>query len=265
MKPNKSLLKLITLHLVLIVVAANCVLFLFFQFVLPVMTHHGQFITVPNLKGNSLEEVAACLTQRNLRFEVTEDFAYLPEYPPMTVLQQYPKAGAYVKKDRKIYLTLNTNIPPEVKMPNLVDGSIRNAQVCLKSQGLLLGAIQHVPDIAQNAVLEQWYQGKQIAPGTLVKQGSRIDLVVGAGLGKQKVEIPQAAGIRLEAAQHLFLSAGLKVGNITYEPTPEQAPGTVLRQVPAAGKKVYIGESIDLWLVEQQEVVAPDVPHLPAH
>lgn len=265
MKLNKPLLKLIALHLSFMVVVGNCIVFLFFQFLLPVITHQGQFITVPNLKGISLEEVDAVLAQRNLRFEVTEEFAYAPEYSPMTVLQQHPKSGAYVKEGRKIYLTLNTQTAPQVKMPNLVDGSVRNAHVRLKSQGLLLGAIKYVPDIAQNAVLEQWYQGAQIAPDVLVAKGSRIDLVVGAGLDEKQVAIPQVVGMRLEAAKLLLLSAGIKVGNIVYETTAEQATGTVLCQVPAAGNQVHIGENVDLWLValQEEEIGAPDAPLLP--
>ncbi|MEM9417401.1 MAG: PASTA domain-containing protein, partial [Bacteroidota bacterium] len=166
------------------------------------------------------------------------------------VLQQHPKAGTHVKEGRKIYLTLNAPAPPQVKMPNLVDGSVRNAHIHLKSQGLLLGAIKYIPDIAQNAVLEQRYQGVPIAPGTLVNQGSKIDLIVGAGLSKKQVAVPEVIGMPLEEAQLLLLSAGIKLGNIAYETARlEAVPGTIWRQVPAVGEKVYLGESIDVWLV----------------
>ncbi len=265
MKFNKYYLKLITLHLGLVAVIGSCIVVLFFQCLLPILTRHGQSITVPNLKGISLEEVDAHLTQRNLCFEVTEEFAYDPDYPPMTVLQQYPKAGTHVKEGRNIYLILNTQTPPQVKMPNLVDGSVRNAHVCLKSKGILLGTIKYIPDVAQNAVLEQWHQGKKVAAGTLITKGARIDLVVGAGLGKKMVEVPQVVGMKLESAKLLLLSAGISLGNTAYESVADQAPGTILRQIPDAGKKVRIGESVDLWLVavQEEETVTPDVPMLP--
>jgi eukaryotic-like serine/threonine-protein kinase len=265
MQFNRYSIKLIALHISLMAAVGICAMFLFCQYLLPILTHHGQFITVPNLKGVSLEEVDACLTQRNLYFEVTEEFAYEPEYSPMTVLQQYPTAGTYVKEGRKIYLTLNTQTPPQVKMLNLVDGSVRNAHVCLKSQGLLLGTITYVPDIAQNAVLEQWHQGEKIAAGTLITKGAKIDLVVGAGLGKKMVEVPQLVGTKLEDAKLLLLSAAIKLGNITYESTADQTPGTILRQIPDAGEKVRVGESVDLWLVtiQEEEVDIPDTSILP--
>ncbi len=267
MNLNKTLFKHIMLHLSLIALAGILVVCLFFQFLLPALTHHGQFITVPNLKGISLEEVDTYLAQRSLRFEVTGEFIYAPDYPPMTVLQQYPKAGSCVKVGRKIYLTLNTQTPPQVKMPDLVDGSVRNAHVRLKSQGLLLGTIKYVPDFAQNAVLEQWYKGKEITAGTLLDKGSKIDLVVGAGLGSKTIEVPQIIGMRLEDAKYLLLNVGLQVGDTAYETTCDQVPGTVLRQRPDHGQQVNVGEYVDLWLVarREEEMTIPDAPMLPKH
>jgi eukaryotic-like serine/threonine-protein kinase len=267
MKFSRSFLKCIVLHFSLVAVVGSCVLFLFFHFLLPIVTHHGRFITVPNLQGISLEEVDAYLAQRNLRFEVTEEFSYEPDYPPMAVLQQYPKAGARVKEGRKIYLTLNTKTPPKIKMPNLVDGSVRNAHVRLKSHGLLLGTIKYVPDVAQNAVLEQWYQGREIATETLITQGARIDLVVGAGLGNKMVEVPQVVGMKLEDAKPLLLSVGIQVGNLAYQAVAQPVSGTILQQRPDAGQQVRIGEHVDLWLVARQEkeIVVLDAPMLPEH
>jgi hypothetical protein len=172
-----------------------------------------------------------------------------------------------VKEGRKIYLTLNTKTPPQVKMPDLIDGSVRNAHVRLKSQGLLLGTIKYIPDVAQNAVLEQWHQDKEIAAGTLVAKGARIDLVVGAGLGNKMVEVPQVVGMKLEDAKSLLLSVGIQVGNLAYQTAAQQVAGTILQQRPDAGQQVRIGEHVDLQLVARQEegIVIPNTPMLPKH
>lgn len=256
MKLNKSLLKHIALHLSLMVVVIISLVLLFFQFLLPVMTRHGEALTVPSIVGISLEEADTVLNQRQLRFAITDETTYLPEYPPMTVLQQHPKAGAQVKSGRKIYLTINSETPPEVPMPNLVDSSVRNAQVLLNNQGLLLGEVKYVPDVAQDAVLVQQYQGENITPGTLVGKGSKIDLVVGAGLGKRQVQVPEVVGMKLEEAKLLLLSTGIKLGNITYEEADtetEGTPGAILQQLPAAGSRVYVGEVMDLWIAARPE------------
>ncbi len=249
MKPSRRSIKLIAFHLSLVTVVGNAILALFFRLILPIITHQGQFITVPNLKGASLVEVKAVLSRYKLRFEVTEEFSFESAYPPRAVLQQNPRAGDRVKEGRKIYLKLNAATPPQVKMPNLVDGSLRNAHVLLKSHGLLPGAIQYVPDLAQDAVLEQWYHGSKITPGSWVAKGNKIDLVVGAGLGKKHVETPQLVGMKLETAQFLLSSIDLRVGNITYEVVSDQELDTILYQAPCVGTSILMGESVDLWLV----------------
>src|SRR5690606_31843948 len=151
---------------------------------------------------------------------------YLPTYPPSVVIEQYPKAGARVKEGRCIYITLNAETAPEVSMPNLVDGSVRNAHITLKSRGLSYNTITYVIDIAKNAVLEQQYNGQPIAPGTRIAQGSKIDLVVGAGLEKHPVVVPDVTDIQADEAELLLLDIGLCVGTITYEHVDTLQPGT---------------------------------------
>lgn len=253
-------------HLSLMFVTGVCVVGLFFQYILPILTYHGQYITVPYLKGMSLEEADVYLTQRNLRLEISEETFYEPDYLPMTVLQQHPQAGTQVKSKRKIYLTINTKNPPKVVMPHLVDGSIRNAYLRLKSRGLLLGTIKYVPDVAHMAVLEQWCQGQEISAGTLLDQGTKVDLVVGAGLGDELVTVPSLVGIKFIDAKSLLLARGLQIGNVAHQDTIQQPSGTILRQHPAAGATVRIGEHVDIWLVTMSKAPAsPDTPMLSGH
>ena len=223
---------------------------LFFKFTLPVITKHGQAITVPNLKGIPVDEMQHILSARHLRYKITQDVLYFPNYPPDVVLEQYPKAGARVKEGRSIYITLNATQPPEVLMPNLVDGSVRNAHISLKSRGLGYHTITYVTDIAKNAVLEQLYKGQPIAPGTRIAQGSKIDLVVGAGLEKHAVIAPDVVEMKVEEAELLLLDIGLCVGNVNYEHVDTFQPGTVFRQQPKVGSQLNLGTRINLWVVE---------------
>ncbi|MEM7055929.1 MAG: PASTA domain-containing protein [Bacteroidota bacterium] len=267
MKPTRRLLKVLLLHLSLMVAVFSSIAFLFFEVVLPIMIRHGQSITVPDVKGAPLDALDELLTQRNLCFKIIEDAIYSPAYPPSVVLEQYPKPGARVKEGRSISITLNAK-PPEVSMPNLIDGSVRNAQVLLKSRGLTHGTIQYVPDIAKNAVLAQQYKGQPIASGTRIAQGSQIDLVVGAGLGKQLIAVPDVVGMTLEAAELLFLDVGVGLGSVVYKRVDSLGAGTICRQVPSVGAQVRIGETVDLWLVEgkqEEPAIEPDTPILQEH
>lgn len=240
-----------------IVLAVTVALVLgFFYIYLPATTNHGETITIPDLNGMTYDQLEQFLTSRNLRYEVT-DSSFSGDFPPLAVLRQEPRAGSKVKENRKIYVWLNAENPPKVKMPRLIDGSVKNAQMVLESYQLLLGDIQYVPDLAQNAVLEQWYNGKKIEEGTYVPKGSKIDLVVGDGLGNQILPVPNVLGMEKDEAEILIVGSGLKVGTVIYQTTNETLPGTIIKQTPPGGGNIRIGETVDIWvsgLTEGQEV-----------
>lgn len=246
----------IFIHLAIVLTLILVLVLAFFYIYLPGTTNHGETITVPDLEGIAYDELDRYLTDRDLRFEVT-DSSYSGDHPPLTVLKQDPRAGSKVKENRKIYLWVNAENPPKVKMPQLIDGSVKNAQIVLDSYQLLLGNIRYVPDLAQNAVLEQWYNGKKISEGTYIPKGSKVDLVVGDGLGNQTLEIPNIIGMEKDEAEMVIIGSGLKIGTVIYENSGKILPGTIMRQTPPAGGNIRIGETIDIWvsgLEEGQEV-----------
>lgn len=277
MKLGRHSYKDLLLHL-LIMGAVGTALILFFFFVyLPTSTNHGETITVPDLAGVTVDELDDYLTKRNLRYEVTEDSGYSANYAPFAVLKQFPLANSKVKENRKIYVTLNAQSPPLVRMPRLIDGSVKNAQLVLRTYDLLLGDITYVPDIAANAVLQQYYKGQPIGEGEYVPKGAKVDLEVGDGLGNQIFESPYLIGQVLEDAQFAIIGSGLKVGDVYYQidgkaqiemkdnqgnikvEQKEIAAGSVFKQRPEAGTKVKLGQAIDLWVVERDTVSALDI------
>ncbi|WPP51408.1 PASTA domain-containing protein [Catalinimonas niigatensis] len=255
-------IKDVLIHLAIIVAIVITLLVLFFYVYLPSATNHGETVTIPDLEGIHLDDIDEFLTKRNLRYEVLTDSGYTAEYEPLTILNQHPVPGAKVKESRKVFLTLNAINPPQVKMPDLVDGSVKNAQLVLQSYGLERGNIKYVADLAQNAVLEQNYEGKPIEAGTYIPKGSKIDLVVGDGLGNTVLEVPDINGMDLEEAEFIVVGSGLKVGSILFQ-DPQYAgkdarevlknatPGerfVVVKQNPASERNVRIGVEVDIWL-----------------
>lgn len=234
-----------------IIVSLLLVLFLGFFFVyLPFTTNHGEAITVPDLKKKSVEDLDDFLGDRDLRYEV--DCTFVTNVPPLTIISQYPLPGSKVKEGRKIYVTVVSRTAPLIKMPKLTDMTHRSAQMLLKSVGLEEGNISYVPDMAQNAVLRQLYNGKEILPGQPIAKGTKIDLELGEGLGTAQFETPSVIGMPLDEAKIAIVGAGLKVGQVMEVPAEEgQAPGSIVRQNPDAGNKVRIGDVIDLWVTPQ--------------
>src|SRR5687768_13145885 len=95
---------------------------IYFYIYLPATTNLGESITVPDLLGMKIEEIEKFLTEHDLQYEVS-DSAYSADYPPLTVLRQFPKAGAKVKENRKILISINRVTPPTVPVPDLIDGA----------------------------------------------------------------------------------------------------------------------------------------------
>ncbi len=266
----KNILRLL-IHLSVMIGIGTVLILFFFYIYLPTTTNHGESITVPNLEGVNFDDLDDFLIKRDLRYEVLPDSGFSTNYPPKTVLKQFPLPNSKVKENRKIYITLNSSEPPTVRMPNLVDGSVKNAQLVLSSKDLFLGNIRYVPDLAANAVIEQRLNGKKITPDEMVPKGAKIDLIVGDGLGRQNFEAPDLIGLNYEDAKFAVIASGLKMGNIRFEKEgwvsdleitedgdsiyhrTQYPPGAIFRQRPRAEDKIRIGQNVDLWVVEQTE------------
>lgn len=262
------------MHLVMLSIIVFVLIFLFFYMYLPGTTNHGETITVPNLTGMQLEDMDDFLGKRNFRYEVS-DSGYSEQYPPLTILKHYPLPGSRVKENRKIYLTIKATMPASVKMPGLIDGSLKNAEIVLKSYGLKLGSIQYKPDLASNAILEQLIDDKPVKEGSMVPLGSEIDLIVGDGLGNRVFEAPNFIGLELEEANFAIIGSGLNSGSVMVkvldtldiieildyvremdmeiDTASVVKSGHVYRQHPLAGEEIRLGEQVDLWIISRSE------------
>jgi beta-lactam-binding protein with PASTA domain len=172
------------------------------------LTRHGKSRTVPNVVGKSLEEAKAILRSQGFETEI-QDSIYIDTTARGVVLKQIPEGDVVVKIKRKIYLTVNRYVPPEVEMPNLIGFSFRNAELQLKNMGLRVGDTTFRPDFAKNSVLEQHYKGAPISPGTKIRQGSEIDLVLGNGVGEMEFAVPDLIGMTYRDAKNLLQANGL--------------------------------------------------------
>ncbi|MEF2228799.1 MAG: PASTA domain-containing protein [Candidatus Cardinium sp.] len=246
---NKEKLIKLLKHLVYMVCLSIAILYIFFYIALPYLTHQGKIVQVPDLTGVHLKELEDKLSKDHLHYVITDNSGYSVQLPPFTVLQQFPAAGAWVKENRKIYLTLNAEHPPLVSMPNLIDGSVKQAKLLLKNKGLKLGDIKYVSDITECTVLEQWHNRHPIHAGKPIHKGSIIDLVVSTGLGNQTIEVPNVLEMALEEARLMLLEQGMRIGVLHRVKDKQATIGTVIRQHPEPGSKVPLGTAMHLWIV----------------
>ncbi|WP_044207373.1 PASTA domain-containing protein [Flammeovirga sp. OC4] len=252
------------INVVLMVAAAFLLAIMFFYLYLPTSTKHGQTVTVPDIDSLSIDDATKRLESAGLRFEVFDSAAvnYNPDLPYLTVLSQTPLAGEKVKDNRKIYLTVNPSKPAAIKLPDLIDGSLKNAVVRIKNLGLKIGSINRKPDQFVNNVLEVKYKGKSISKEELIRgfkvlKGTEVDLVVGDGMGNPLTQVPNLIGMTEGDAEFTLYGLGLGVGKVKYVQY-DTIPGVVVRQSPIPNMneetgrypKMRLGRTVNLWVSE---------------
>lgn len=180
-----SLIKFITsktfLKQVVLAVVATVVLCFILLKWLNISTNHGDFETVPNLKGKSMDVAKMELEANNLELKIQDSANFNPKYPRFSVIDQDPKAGDQVKENRKIYITLNPSGYRKIEVPELKERTFRQAKPTLEAIGFEVGKITYVNNIGKDMVLKMTYKGKEINAGDLLPKTTKIDIVVGNG------------------------------------------------------------------------------------
>jgi len=175
---TKTFLKQLGLAVVVLIVLSFIILWW-----LKFTTNHGQQIEVPDLAKMSLDQADEALDDLDLRYEIMDTTNYNPNFPNKTVIEQIPRAGKFVKEDRKIYLSINRSGYPMIDIPLVVGKTMRQAQPTLKAVGFEIGKISYRRYIARDEVLELRHKGKKIEAGDKLQKTSVIDVVLGDGNG----------------------------------------------------------------------------------
>lgn len=230
-------------------------------------THHGNSKTVPGVVGKTYSDAAKQLNKLGFEVEI-QDSIYIDTLPPLAVIKQFPDENAEVKVNRKVFLTINRTVPPEVEMPNVVGYSIRSAEMVLKNMGLRIGDTIYKSDFAKNAVLKQLYNGEDIASGTKLHMGTSITLVLGNGVGEREFSVPFLLGMRFGDAKSMLEANGIAIGSVVAPGVTDTLNAYISRQNPERldeerkVQKIRTGQMIDLWLQAEKPVI-DTTQHLP--
>lgn len=252
MKEKKSVLGnwivknlLLGVLFVLLIVAAASIF-------LSIRTRHGKEITVPDLSGMSVRDAGATALAADL-LTVVSDSVYMKRVARGAVVSQLPRAGAKVKPGRKISLTINSQVPKKVSMPNLIHVSLRQAKAELAAKGLVLGKLVYVSDIATNNVLRQQFRGRDVEPGRQLYTGSVIDLVLGLNGADALTYVPNLNGFKYLSAIDAIQDNSLNVNAVVFDKGvrsyADSLAAKVYSQRPGAtGNPVVMGTAVTIYL-----------------
>jgi beta-lactam-binding protein with PASTA domain len=226
------------------------------------VTKHGEYLTVPSVKGKSTEEAKKLLESKG--FDVTiQDSVFTDSLQRGIVIKQLPDAEATVKVNRTVFLTVNRYMPPMVVMPELEGKSLGFALDLLQRSHLQLGDTTFKPDFMKGSILEQQYNGKKIEAGEKVIWGSKISLVIAGGLQDEQIMVPELVGKTFAEGKITLEALGVNVGAvIAKDAIKDTANAFIYRQNPDRyndeKKPVYIhpGQLMDIYI--SKEMILPD-------
>ena len=214
-------------------------------------THHGESVEVPDLSGLYVEEAEIILHDQQLGFEVI-DSVYLKRVAPGEITEQSPSKGTKVKKNRKVYLTINAKGARMIPVPELRNISYRQARITLKNMGFVVDSIVYKPSEFADLVMDVLVADNSVAAGTPLKEGANLVLVVGTTDSDEEVLVPNLRGMTIELAREAIAENQLIVGIVDYDSDPATAGKKdvyyIYDQEPRSGEVHRAGKRVNLWL-----------------
>ena len=143
-------------------------------------THHGEAISIPDVRHKSFADAERILKDAGLPV-VVSDTGYVKSLSPDCVLEQTPAPGEKVKSGHVIYVTINSAHSPVITIPDVIDNSsLREAMAKLTAMGFRLGTPQYVPG-EEDWVYGILVKGKHVVAGDKVSIDDVLIVQVGSG------------------------------------------------------------------------------------
>ncbi len=167
------------IHLLAAIVVLCIIIFIVLRG-LDVYTLHGQTITVPAVKGLSIEEASVFLRNSGLRFSVI-DSIYTNDVKPGAIAEMIPTFGSKVKKGRIIFITHNAKTAQSAAIPDVNNMSYREAYSRIRAQGFTSVTTKYVPGRYRDLVVGIELKGVSVTSGIFVPLSSDLTLIVSDG------------------------------------------------------------------------------------
>ncbi len=203
----------------------------------------GNKIKVPDVSGMSEDDARSRLQQEGFKKIATPQYEYSDSVAEGDVIGTTPAANAEATEDTEIVMRVSKGTEKKT-VPNLIGMMDADAQSAILAEGLVVGSVgyEYNDDVPEGQVYAQSVDGgKKVAPGTAVGIS-----VSNGPKPAEKVEVPPVTDTSLENARQLLSSAGLSVGNVSYQYSDSVAAGNVISCSPGVGNSVEEGTSVSL-------------------
>ena len=218
------------------------------------MSGGRQEYQVPDLSGMTVEEAETALSEVNLKLDKNIEYEASEEVEEGKIINQKPGANQYVKKSRKIKITVSSGLEEgEIAIP-LVEG-IPEADAENRLLGYHLNVSKEEKE--DSTVPEGYVISQSPKSGTKVSKGYTVTLYISSGAAEEEqATVPKLTGYTKAQAEEMLRKSGLTLGSVSEEASSAQA-GTVIAQNPSAKTGVLKGSSVSITISKGQEQTTP--------
>ncbi len=176
-KPKKKKWKVLLINLSLMAALVLIVIWVTLAW-LQRYTRHNDIVQVPDIIGMSVDEAATLLAQSNLYINVT-DSVYDEKATPGAIVETVPKVYSKIKRERAIYVVINTVSVMKRIVPEIREISMRQALATLQTIGFTQITVQYVGGSHNDLALYLRTQdGRTVSPGEKLPFNTPLVLVV---------------------------------------------------------------------------------------
>lgn len=205
----------------------------------------GDEIKSPDLIGKSIDE-ASTIAHNNGFFLKKITGNYSRNYKPLTVIEQIPEPGVYIKEKSNIKIFITSELI-EVIVPDLAGYTREDSRKLIKESELKK---RYVSYIHSEKVPQDFIISQSLKPGAHVPINSNIDILVSKGKKKSEYIMPDIIGKNAERILSYFEIIGLKIEKITRVSYPGLRPNIIIWQNPAQGFKISSKNRISIQVSE---------------
>lgn len=196
-------------------------------------------IEVPDFKGMTLEEAQEEAEKKGLKIEEGEK-VYSPDQEEGLITSQSPSEGSMVSEGRVITVNISLGKKDGV-VPRIIDMDYKEAEEYLKSFGFELGIVKTVTNTKPEGVIVS----QSIDAGTTADSGTKIDVEISDGKGKEMKKVPSVVGKDVDTAKSEIEKAGFKISGISYEENASYQKNIVIKITDDSGKEIFAGSELE--------------------
>ncbi|MEJ6014256.1 Stk1 family PASTA domain-containing Ser/Thr kinase [Corynebacterium sp. H127] len=197
----------------------------------------GRYGEIPQILG--MEQAAAVAAVSEAGFDPVIADSYSDDVPVGKAVGTEPPFGQRVPRSDQVTVLISQGQPTVPALP--IGGDIAEYRRSVEERTLKL-------EIGDDVYSESVPVGAiaQVSPaaGVSVRTGSTITASLSKGAAP--IPVPDVAGRELDTARAMLEQAGLHVGSISEDYSPQHAQGHVISSSPGASSKLAKGSAVDL-------------------